>query len=242
MAGFESVPWKTTRAAAFALLALGATFTITVQLWPGSSVPTPHSKRIAFRMPFDWVHVPPDESVMDWIAAVLGKCCISTTFAASIDPRFVTCQVIVPLVAPSTYVPVNSRSVTLAGAGTGVGLGVGGGVGVGDGVGTGVGVGLGLGTGAGVGVGFGAGAGVGLGVGVGFGGGGSAVTVVVTLALPFAGFVNVIAWPVASSACRLARLVTVAKIVSVIPTATVLPAGTLPRLHVTEAAAVVQVP
>jgi hypothetical protein len=66
--------------------------------------------------------------------------------------------------------------------------------------------------------------------------------VVVTLAVPFAGFANVIAWPVPSSACRLARLVTVAKIVSVIPTATVLPAGTFPRLHVTAAAAVVQVP
>lgn len=122
-----------------------------------------------------------------------------------------------------------------AGAGVGVGFGKGAGVGLGVGVGTGVGVGLGLG--------FGAGAGVGLGVGVGVGfGGGGAVTVVVTLEIPLAGFANVIAWPFASSACRLALLVTVANRVSVIPTATVLPAGTLPRLHVTVAAAVVQVP
>lgn len=135
----------------------------------------------------------------------------------------------------------------LAGAGTGVGVGFGkgAGVGLGVGVGTGVGVGLGLGFGAGtgVGVGFGAGAGVGLGVGVGFGGGGGgSETVVVTLAIPFAEFAKIIAWPLASCACRLALFVTVANRVSVIPTATVLPAGTLPRLHVTAAAAVVQVP
>jgi hypothetical protein len=68
------------------------------------------------------------------------------------------------------------------------------------------------------------------------------VTVVVTLADPFDGFAKVIAWPVASSACKLALLVIVANKVSVIPTATVLPAGTLPRLHVTAAAAVVHVP
>jgi len=128
----------------------------------------------------------------------------------------------------------------LTGAGTGVGLGVG--VGVGTGVGVGLGLGLGPGDGAGVGVGFGAGAGVGLGVGVGFGGGGGAATFVVTLAIPLAGFANVIAWPVVSCACRLALFVTAAKTVSVIPTATVLPAGTLPRLHVTAAAAVVHVP
>jgi hypothetical protein len=135
----------------------------------------------------------------------------------------------------------------LSGDGAGVGLGDGAGVGVGDGVGTGVGVGLGLGLGVGVGlgagVGVGFGAGVGLGVGVGFGGGGGGVvTVVVTLAVPLAGLAKTIAWPVASSACRLALLVTVANRVSVIPTATVLPAGTLPRLHVTAAAAVVHVP
>lgn len=118
----------------------------------------------------------------------------------------------------------------LAGAGAGVGLGVG------------VGLGLGFGTGTGVGVGFGAGAGVGLGVGVGFGGGGGSATFVVTLAIPLAGFAKVIAWPVASCACRLDLFVTVAKTVSVIPTATVVPAGTLPRLHVTAAAAVVHVP
>jgi hypothetical protein len=78
---------------------------------------------------------------------------------------------------------------------------------------------------------------------VGFwGGGGVAATFVVTLAIPLAGFANVIAWPDAFCACRLALLVTVANRVSVIPTATVLPAGTLPRLHVTAAAAVVHVP
>jgi hypothetical protein len=60
--------------------------------------------------------------------------------------------------------------------------------------------------------------------------------------MPLAGFAKVIAWPFASSACRLARLVTVAERVSVIPTATVLPAGTLPRLQVTAVAAVVHVP
>jgi hypothetical protein len=126
-------------------------------------------------------------------------------------------------------------------SGVGLGLGVGIGVGVGDGVGTGIGVGLGFGFGPGVG--FGVGAGVGLGVGVGFGGGGgAAVTVVVTLAIPFAGFVKVIALPVESSACRLALFVTVANKVSVIPMATVLPAGTLPRLQVTAAAGVVHVP
>jgi hypothetical protein len=97
------------------------------------------------------------------------------------------------------------------------------------------------GAGTGVGLGLGTGAGVGLGVGVGVGGGG-ADTVVVTLAMPLAGFAKVIAWPFASSACRLARLVTVAERVSVIPTATVLPAGTLPRLQVTAVAAVVHVP
>ena len=36
------------------------------------------------------------------------------------------------------------------------------------------------------------------------------MTVVVTLAVPLAGFAKIIAWPVASSACRLALLVTVA--------------------------------
>ena len=129
------------------------------------------------------------------------------------------------------------------GLGTAGGFGVGVGLGAGTGVGVGVGLELGLGAGVGVGVGFGAGVGAGLGVGVGFGGGGGgAVTVVFALAIPLAGFAKVIAWPFASSACRLARLVTVAETVSVIPTATVLPAGTLPRLHVTPAAAVVHVP
>jgi hypothetical protein len=77
---------------------------------------------------------------------------------------------------------------------------------------------------------------------VGFGGGGGAAIVVVTLAVPFAGFAKVMALPVASSACKVALLVTVAKRFSVIPIATVLPAGTLPRLHVTAAAVAVHVP
>jgi hypothetical protein len=64
---------------------------------------------------------------------------------------------------------------------------------------------------------------------------------VITLAVPLAGLASVIAWPTASSACKLARLVTVANTVSVIPTATVLPAGTLPRLHMMDTA-VVHVP
>src|SRR5215831_12832984 len=98
--------------------------------------------------------------------------------------------------------------------------------------------GAGKGAGVGVGVGFGPGAGVGLGVEFG---GGVAVTFVVTLAVPLAGFVKVIAWPFASSACNVALFVTVATRFSVIPRATVPPAGTLPKLHVM-AAVVVQVP
>lgn len=218
------------RAAVFALLALGAVSTIMVQLWPGGSVPSLHSMRIAFKMALDCVHNPSAEPLIDWNFALAGKCCTSITLFAFIDPRFFTCHVIVPFVAPSTYFPLSSRSVMLTGGGTGVGLG------------TGVGVGVGLGVGAGVGVGFGVGAGVGLGVGVGFGGGGGAATIVVTLAIPPAGFAKVIAWPVASSACRLALLVSVVNRVSVIPTATVPPAGTLPRLHVTACAVVVHVP
>lgn len=128
----------------------------------------------------------------------------------------------------------------LAGAGKGAGVGVGVGLGVGTGVGAGVGLEPGPGAGVGVGVGFGPGAGVGVGVGFG-GGGGVTVTFVVTLAVPLAGFVKVIAWPFASSACNVALFVTVATRFSVIPRATVLPAGTLPKLHVM-AAAVVQVP
>src|SRR5215467_12307881 len=96
--------------------------------------------------------------------------------------------------------------------------------GAGKGAGVGVGVGLGVGAGVGAGVGLELGPGAGVGLGVGFGGGVPA-TVVVTLDIPLAGFANVIAWPAAFKACRLARLVTVDKRVSVIPTATVLPAG-----------------
>jgi len=129
-----------------------------------------------------------------------------------------------------------------AGKGAGVGVGVGLGVGVETGGGVGVGVAAGGGVGTGPGVGDGVGVGIGTGVGVGVGGAGTAETVVVTLADPFAGFANVIAWPAASKACRLTRLVTVDKRVSVIPTATVLPAGTLPRLHLTAVPDVVQLP
>jgi hypothetical protein len=133
-----------TRAAAFALLALGAAFTMMVQLCPGASVASRHSFSIVFRMRLS-VHVPPEESVINSIAMFLGKCCISKTSFATADPRFLTCHVIVPPAVPFTYVPVSSRSVTLAGAGTGVGVGLGlgveTGVGVGDGVGTGVGLG-----------------------------------------------------------------------------------------------------
>lgn len=113
----------------------------------------------------------------------------------------------------------------LAGAGKGAGVGLG--VGVGDGVGVGAGV--------------GAGAGAGPGVGVGVGGAGLAETVVVTLADPLAGFVKLIAWPFASSACSVALFVTVATRFSVIPRATVLPAAMLPKLHVMDAP-VVQLP
>jgi hypothetical protein len=99
-------------------------------------------------------------------------------------------------------------------------------------------LGVGVGTGGGVGVGVGAG----VGVGVGVGGAGAADTVVVTLADPLAGFVKVMAWLFASSACNVALFVTVASRFSVIPTATVLPAGTLPRLQVTACVVVVHVP
>ncbi len=131
---------------------------------------------------------------------------------------------IVPAVAPATYAPLRPRSVELAGTGKGVGAE------------------LGVGAGLGVGVGTGGGVGVGAGVGVGVGGAGGVDTVVVTLADPLAEFAKVMAWPFASSACNVALLVTIAKRFSVTPTATVLPAGTLPRLHVTAAAVVVHVP
>ena len=124
----------------------------------------------------------------------------------------------------------------LAGAGKGTGVGVGVGIGVGLGTAGGVDDGVGVGTGAGVGV------GTGPGVGVGVGGTGAAETVVVTLADPFAGFVKVMVWPFESSACNVALFVTVAKRFSVIPTATVLPAGTLPRLQVTACVVVLHVP
>src|SRR6476646_9067637 len=98
-AGLESLPWNVTRAAAFALLALGAASTVTVQLWPGSSVPTRHSKRVAFRMTLACVHVPPDESVIDRSVALVGKCCTSKMPLAVIEPRFLTCHEIVPFAA-----------------------------------------------------------------------------------------------------------------------------------------------
>jgi hypothetical protein len=97
----ESLPWNVTIAAAFALLALGVASTVTVQLWPGSSVPTRHWKMAALEMFFDCVHVPPDESVIDWMVMLVGRCCRNTTPLAVVDPRFFTCHVIVPFVAPS---------------------------------------------------------------------------------------------------------------------------------------------
>ena len=89
------------RAAAFALIALGAAFTDIVQLCPGGSVLSLHSTRTTFIMLRDCVHDPPNVSVIDWIAALAGKCCTSTTPSAFIDPRFLICHTIVPLVAPS---------------------------------------------------------------------------------------------------------------------------------------------
>jgi hypothetical protein len=213
-AGSGSVPWKLIRAAVFALVKLVATAKFTVHLWPCGRRPKEQLRRVCFRMVADCVQDPPADAVIDISFTPLGKCSISKTFAASIDPRFVTCQRIVPFVAPSRYVPLTSRSVTLAGCGGGVGTGVGlgpgvgvgfgvglgAGIGVGLGLGTGVGVGVGVGLGAGIGVGLGLGAGVGVGVGVGLGvgvgvgggGGSGAVTLVVRLAIPFAGLARVI--------------------------------------------------
>jgi hypothetical protein len=51
---------------------------------------------------FDCVHVPPDESVIDWMVTLVGRFWRSIRPLAVIEPRFFTCHVIVPFVAPST--------------------------------------------------------------------------------------------------------------------------------------------
>jgi hypothetical protein len=90
------------RPAAFALLALGTVCTISVQLCPGGNVPSRHSMSVVFKIALDCVHVPPDESVIDRNFALVGKCSTRSTPFAFIDPRFLTCHVTVPLLAPST--------------------------------------------------------------------------------------------------------------------------------------------
>jgi hypothetical protein len=64
---------------------------------------------------------------------------------------------------------------------------------------------------------------------------------VVALALLDPGLPSVITWPFPSSACKVDVLVVVAIRVSITPSATVPPAGMLPRLHIT-AVFVMQVP
>lgn len=75
---------------------------------------------------------------------------------------------------------------------------------------------------------------MGVGVGEGEGAGGARIFVV-TLALPEPGTATVKELPAASSTCIDELLVTVALTVSVIPTATVAPAATLPSVQVTGA-------
>ena len=83
-----------------------------------------------------------------------------------------------------------------------------------------------------MGVGLGLGEGVGVGVGVG-GTVGGVATVVFTLDISEPGTATVKGLPLASNAWMDALFVTVAFTVSVIPTATVLPAGTLPSEQLT---------